>query len=293
MSIWLLVFALISTFSFSLQWALTSKYARLGDPLIVGTYRWLSLIIIMLPLLLFANIEDILRIWEFQLYLIPAGFCAAFSVWMRYIASQSLPVGISNMFVSLSSIITSVIIGFIFFDEFLSPTILFLIAIIVSGGIVISIGKVNFTHLKNEHFFLWMLFALASWIWGTISVMFMIQVSRELSPFVSGYFWEVYIGIAGLIILLLKNLITREKFQVISLPDFRNVFLASTPTLVWTWCLALASLHWPVGLISTVSVVGIIFSTILWVLLFWEKLKTIQYIGMIVIIVGILWIKLL
>jgi len=293
MSIWFWIFAIMSTFSFALQWALTSKYARLGDPLTVWTYRWLSLIIIMLPLLLFANMGDILRIWEFQIYLIPAWFLAAFWVWMRYIGNQSLPVGISNMFVSLSSIITSVSIGFLFFREFLSLYVLLLIGIITIGGIIVSVGKVDFEHLRNEHFFKGIWFSLASGLCGTTSVMLMIQVSRELSPFVSGYFWEVYIGIAGLIILLLKNGIYHEKFQIISVHDFKNIFLASSPTLVWTGCLSLASLYGPVGVISAVSVLWIVFSTFLGIILFHERLKAIQYIGMGIIMLGILWIKLI
>lgn len=292
MSIWFWVFAILSTFSFSLQWALTAKYARDGDSLSVWTYRGLSLIIIMLPLLLFTDIESIFQVVNYKQYLVPAWFLAAISVWMRYGSNRFLPVGLSNVFVSISSILTALVFWFLVFQESLSIYVVLLIWLTTCWWIIVSLTKVKFEHLDNEYFFKWIALALISWILWTSSVMLMIKVSRELNPFVAWYFWEVSIWLASLFILIIRNRLSENSFEKVSMSRFVKIFFASSPTLIGTWSLALAGIYGPVGIVSAVSVLWIVFSTILGIALFQEKLKPLQYFGILIIMIGILWIKL-
>ena len=291
MSILFWVFAILSTFSFSLQWALTAKYARDGDPLSIWMYRSLSLIITMLPLLFFSNFENIGKILLFQEYLIPAWFLAGIWVWLRYQSNLYLPVWLSNICTSVAGIFTAVIVGLLFFAENLSILIILCIIVTILGWIIVSLSKTNFHHLDNVNFLRGIFFASLSGIIGTGSVMLMVHVSRELDPFVAWYFWEVEIGIALVIIAYTRNYFFDWAITKISRDWFYKILLASSPTLLGTWWLALASIYWPVWVLSVVSVLGIVFSVILWIILFWEKLKLLQYIGIIIIVAWILWIK--
>jgi len=293
MSIWFWIFAVLSTFSFSLQWALTAKYAREWDPLSVGTYRGLSLIVIMFPLLFLSNIESIRQVTGFLQYLIPAGFLAAISVWMRYSSNKFLPVGLSNIFVSIFSIVTALLFGLLLFNESLSFFVTLCILITTFWGILVSLVKVNFSHLDNEYFTRGIILSSLSGILWTSSVMLMIKVSRELNPYVAWYFWEVSIWIASLFILLIRRKLFNWTIETIWFTRFIKIFFASSPTLVGTWSLALAGIYWPVWVVSAISVLWIVFSTILGIILFWEKLKSLQYIWICIIILGLLWIKLI
>jgi drug/metabolite transporter (DMT)-like permease len=258
----------------------------------IYTYRSLSLAISMLPLLFFSSIENISNIYKYQLELSLASFSAAFWVWFLYISYKFLPIWIVTSIRSLSTVISAIIAWYLLFDEKLTIITILFVIITIIWGLIISLSKVNFEHLDNKWFFRWIILAIFGWMLSATALTFMVKVSRELDPFVSWYFWELEIWIACLIILLFRKYFLKWKIEKISKKDFSKILLASSPTLIWTWSFALASLYWPIWIISAFWVFWIAISTIFWIYLFKEKLKLVQYLWIFIIIFWLLWIKL-
>ncbi|MDD3301966.1 MAG: DMT family transporter [Candidatus Gracilibacteria bacterium] len=284
--------ALLSTIGYNLQWALNTKFGRKGDSLSMGTYRSLSLAISMLPLLLFSSTKNILIIYNYQFELILSSISAGIGVWFMYISMKSLPIGITTSFRSVFSVLTTIVGGFLLFGESLSLITIIFVLVILIGGVIISLSKVKFNHLINDNFYVGIILASISGILSAIALTLMVKVSRELDPFVSSYFWEFEIGIVLLIILLIRNKVYKGKIEKISKKDFLNIFTASSPSLIGTGCYAFASTIGPIGIVSSIGVLGIAFSTIFGIFLFKEKLSFKQYFGIFIIIIGILGLKL-
>lgn len=293
MNIWFWVFAIASTFWFALQWALMTKFARKGDSLSMSSYRSLALWISMLPLLLFSTPENIVAIIDYQFELLIAGICITLNVWALYASYNSLPIGISGAFRTLLTTVTSITFWWFIFQEFLSLGTIIFIAISVSGGILLSISRSNFTHLDTKNFWKGMLLASFSGIFSAIAIIIVVQVARDLDPFVAWYFWELEAGLVSLMILYGRYLFKGQPIEKITKQDFGKIFLVTSPTLVGTMGLAFASVLGPVGVVSAIWVFGIVFITIFGVIFFWETLKMLQYLGIIIIVVWLVWIKLL
>lgn len=290
LTFWLL--AILSTFWYNLQRAFNTKFARKWDALSMWTYRSLSLAISMLPLLFFSNIQNIIGVYKYQFELILASFSAAFWVWFLYIAYKFLPIWLVAGFRSLATVLSAILFWYLLFNERLTIITIIFVLITIIWWIIISISKVNFEHLDNKWFYKWIIIAIFGWILSAIALSLMVKVSRELDPFVSWYFRELEIWLACITILFFRKKFLKWKIEKISKKDFLKIFLASSPSLIWTWAYALASLYWPIWILSAVWVLWIAISTLFWIILFKEKLKLIQYFWMLIIILWIIWIKL-
>jgi len=293
MSIWFWIFAILSTFWFALQWALMTKYVRKWDSLSMTTYRSLSLGISMFPLLLLSSPKNILAIAWYQLEILLSGICIILNVWCLYASYKVLPIGISGAMRSLFSTVWAIIFWIIFFREYLDTYSIWFILVAIIWGIILGAAKSDFSHLDATGFFKGIMLSWLSWVLSALAVVIMVQISRDLDPFVVSYFWELEAWLIGCIFLYIRYIYSGQKVERISQKDFLKILWASSPTLIGTLCLALAGTLWPIWIASAVGTLWIVFITIFWVILFKEKLRFIQYLGMWIIIFWILWIKLI
>jgi len=282
---------IISALGFALQYAFITKFVRSWDALSMSAYRSLSLWLSLLPLLLFTTQANILAVLDYQVELISAAIAAWFSVWLYFYSMKSLPLGVSYSIRYLTSVLASLVISWFLFYESISLTTFGFISLGLAWGIYLSIFKVNFTHLESKWFYTAICWAIISGFMLSLGLMLMSKVARELDPFVAWYFWELEAAIVFVIMLLLRWIFTWQKVEKISGKDFGKILLACSPTIVGTWGFALAVLYGPAWVASALSVVGVIFTTIIATLFFKEHLKLYQYIAILVIIIGIFGIK--
>ena len=281
----------ITILGFAIQAVLTSHIVRQIDTLSGSMYRSIALIFIMLPLLLFTDIESISQIWQYQSQLIPAALAWAFATWFSYSAVKKLPMGISASLKTITSVIGSLVLGWIFFQEYFTWIAIASIIIMLIWGIIISNSNTKFDHLDNDNLIKGILYSFIAWLLGSITVFFMINVSRELDPYVAGYFWEAQIAIALIIMVFVRKAFFNGKIEKISKKQFRNIAIASSLTLPATWAMAVAGTMWDFAIISVMLTLIIVVITIIWALFFKEKLNKPQYIGIAVIFIWVLWVR--
>ena len=286
-----IILALFSTFGYALQNALMTKFTRKWDSLSMTVYRSLSLWITMLPLLLFSKIENISFIYEYQFELILSSFCIIINIWVLYESYKYLPIWVASGLRSIGTVLTTIIISLFILNEKLNFLVIGFIFITLFWWFILSAYRNNFNHLDNSKFLKWLIFTLISGILSAIALVIMVKVSRNLDPFVSSYFWELEAWIVWVFVLFFRQKVFKKNIEKIWLKDFGKIVLASSPTFIGTMCFAIASLYWPVWIISAIWVLGIVFNIIFGIILFKEHLKIIQYFWVVLVMTGIIWIK--
>ena len=281
----------ITILGFAIQAVLTSHIVRQIDTLSGSMYRSITLIFVMLPLLLLADIETISRVGQYQSQLIPAAIAGALATWFSYSAVKKLPMGISASLKTITSVIGSLILGWIFFQEYFTPIAIVSIVIMLIGWVIIWNSKTKFDHLDNEKLITGIIYSFIAGLLGSITVFFLVSVSRELWPYVAGYFWEVEIAIALIVMVLLRKVFANGKIEKISKKQFRNIAIAASPTLPATWAMAVAGTLWDFAIISVMLTLIIVVITIISAIFFKEKLGKMQYIGIAVIFIWVLWVR--
>ena len=119
------------------------------------------------------------------------------------------------------------------------------------------------------------------------------EAARQYNPLVVAYFWEVQIGLCLMLIGFLRWGIFKKPLQKVSLSTFGKILLVCSPTLIGTAGFALAVNYGPIGIAGAISVGGIFISALLSLWIYHEKPKSIEWIGMAIIALGILGLKLI
>lgn len=283
--------AFASMFGYAIQDILLVKYARKIDALSLAIYRNTSFIITLLPLLFFTSFEHIKAAASFYDQILLSGISGACAVWLGFQTYRYLPVGIFSGLGKSIIVITLTAFGYFFFDETISLKTFALICFILGSTLYLGIQKNHMPHLKKKTVLGFLYGTLSSFV-AAISIFLMIKTSRELNPYVAGYFWETTIGIIALLFGITRSILTKRKIQKVKPQTFFKITLAASPTLVGTGSLAIAATLGPVGIVSTISVASIIVVTLLAHYLYNEKLTKKQWTGIAMVTLGIVVLKL-
>jgi len=119
------------------------------------------------------------------------------------------------------------------------------------------------------------------------------KVSREVGPFVAGYFWESAVGCFAALFIALRRSLTGRSIERVSGADFRRIFLFSAPTLLGTGAAGLAFTLGPFGIMRAISSASILITVLLGFLFFAEKLTRAQWVGIGMVILGIMALRLM
>jgi drug/metabolite transporter (DMT)-like permease len=244
----------------------------------------------MLPILLFVEKEDWARTMDFWPEFLGAGIAGAVSLMCVFASLKSLPTGISEAFRRGGVVITLFLFGLFFFHETIFPEQGIFVAVILISGFILAFQKNDFAHLdKNttKGIFVGMIGAILA----AVSIFLMSKAARELNPFISGYVWEIVIGLCALIIVLLRHWCSKFKFQKISWGEFGRIALVSSPTLIGTGCSALAVTLGPIGILHTIGAGGIFATLILSHFLYAEKIRLSQWILILIMATGMVGLK--
>ncbi len=147
------LFATISILSYGIQIPLLSKYARNIDSLSTTIYRNVSLIFTMAPVLFFVPKDAFSQLPDYFWFLALASGAGALAFILNMTASTYLPISIGNSLRRVSQIITSVVLGMIFFNEYLSTYQIVLIGLMTLGAVTLTTPKPDVSHLKKQNVF--------------------------------------------------------------------------------------------------------------------------------------------
>lgn len=287
----LLIMALVS---YSLQGNLLIKHARKLDGFQVSMYRGLSLLIIMLPLLAFAPQESYRQILTLSHigWLFSAGILGYIANATSMQTSKYLPIGILNAINESGKTLLYIGIGILIFKEHLSWLQIIIISILILCATLLATRRSHVHSITpNIPKGLFLLFISMTSGVGTISIMG--WLAKSINPFTVGYFWEAFIGIAGVSIILITKSIQKKPFPSISWKQFKHIFWATSPTLIGTGCFTSALAIGPLSIGGAIMTGGVFVSTILAWIMYHEKLGKTQWTLILIIIACIAGLKLI
>jgi len=278
---------IISFIGYAVQGTLMAKYARQMDGLSTVVYRSGSLIFTMLPLLFFASWSEIRGISDYWLEISLASITAVVGSALSFYSMKFMPVGIKNVFSKVIGTLWAIILGFLLFHETITVAQAILMFFILFASYMLSREKNDFDHLDNN---IWkgLILTFFSQIIVGVSFYYVSYVSRELSPYVAGYFWEALIGVFAIIIVTLRPLYDGKKLYKISLREFLKIAGICSLTLFGTGGFLYAVNHGNYA-ITNVLMNGSIFVSILVAhYAFHEKMTKKQWIWILALIAGII-----
>jgi drug/metabolite transporter (DMT)-like permease len=279
--------AIILSFTgYAVQGTLMAKYAREMDGLSTVVYRSGSLIFTMLPLLFFASWAEICGISDYWLEISLAGITAVVGSALSFYSMKFMSIGIKNVFSKMIGTIWAIILGFLFFHETITLAQGILMFFVLVSGYMLSREKNDFEHLDNN---IWkgLVLTFLSQIIVGVSFYYVSYVSRELSPYVAGYFWEALIGIFAIIIVIFRPLYDGKKLHKISLSEFWKIAAICSLTLFGTGGF-LYAVNIGSYAVTNVLMNGSIFVSILVAhYAFHEKMTKQQWIWIVALVAGI------
>jgi drug/metabolite transporter (DMT)-like permease len=201
-----------------------------------------------------------------------------------------LPVGIATaLAMSLATVVTT-LLSYGIFEEAFRLRQLALMVLILFGVFILGSARSTGTLPKEYHLLRGVVNCiLFGFMMGTAFVLVGFA-SRLFPPFIVGYLWEFIIGIIAVLIAVGRGYCGREGFEILSGRNIFKVVLYSSPTVVGTGAFVLATTMGPMGIVTAISAMSMVFGSIFARLLYGEKLSFFQWIVMILIcaMVGVL-----
>ncbi len=275
---------------YALQSTLLVHYARKIDSLSMGFYRNISFTITLLPLLFFTTPDGIMSsLGEWQLWIFSC-LSGVISLAIGFASLQYIAVGISSSIGKAAEVIFLSSLSWVFLQETISGASLLLIAIIIVTAVWLGFQKNPMQHLTNETL-KGLGLVIISVACKCVSSFIFLTISRVSDPLASSYIWETGIGIANALVLLLRSMFFKTHLQRISLRKFGAIALCSSPTLIGTGLLAMAVRLGPIGVASAISCASLIVTSLLAWRWYGERLRQTQWIGILVIALGVALLK--
>jgi drug/metabolite transporter (DMT)-like permease len=283
-------FAIGSMLGYAIQQTLLVHHARRIDGLSLAFYRNISFVVTLLPLLFGASAEDFRHVLVHWQMLLASGVAGAVYLALLYSSYKFFSVGVGTSISRALSTISIAAFGWLLLGEKLPPASLLLIGIILIGVVLLGLQHTHVPQLDNR-FALGVLYIAL----GTIPIAFLTYVlavlSREGSPFVSGYFWETSIAVACAVLLLLRSVFFGKHVQRVSWRTFLIIAACSAPTLIGTGLVSLAQRDGPIGIVNAIGSGLLVISALLAWILYHERLSKGEWASMLLILAGIVGLK--
>lgn len=283
-------YAIGSMIGYSLQSVLMVHYCRKMDGLSTATYRGLSFIITLTPLLLGRTITDIAELHIYWKWLLIAGTAGGISLGLMYSALNYLPMGVAGSLNKGFGTLTILFLAVTVLGEVIDRRTLILIVIILLGTVALGMQKNHHEHLENSRIRGAILSALAS-IPFAITITIFSFLSRSHNPWVVGYFWEVSVGIGALALVIIRWLLTGQGVARISMKDFCLLALCGSPTLIGTGLFGLATKIGPMSIVSSIGTASLVVTSLIAWLFYREPLRMKQWLSIGIVLAGVVGLK--
>lgn len=282
----------ISFISFGIQMPLMVKYVRLHDGIVVTTIRNLSLIVTMLPFLLFASTAEIIAVFPYLPQIMFASFLGTLSFIAALNASKYIPVGITYATRQVIYVSLTLALGYLFMNEVLSTTQVVLLLTIITLGVALSFTKSTHAHLKPEDARKGIALALFAGTFHAGTFFFFTEVARAVNPLVASYFWEVFVGVFALCIYGAKRYFTSyTQPLLIHQRDMRHLVLIGLLTLSGTGGYSIAVNYGPFALATGLVTLSTVVAMLVAWTVFGERLSKIQVLLILTIVAALIAIK--
>ena len=278
--------ALLSMFGWAFQNTLLVRHARKMDGLSLAFYRNVSFFVTLSPLLIGASREDILAVLAFWPHLLLVGMCGGLFLALHFTVYRYIPVGVATSMNRAIVILLVALVSTVYMGESLSNVEVLFICIIASSALLLGWCKNDMDHLKNN-----VLVGIGIIVLGAIPLLITKQIitvmSREASPLITGYFWEISIAIGAFVVIGLRRLCTGEKLERVSRAQFLDIAACSAFTLVGTGCYTLGVSIGSFAIAEAIGAGGLAVGSLFAWKLYGERLRTTQWLCILLIVFGI------
>lgn len=273
----LFAISLLAAFAYALQGTLMASCYREMEQLSAVAYRGLSLIVSMSPILLLAPAEAYSAIPQFIPSILAASLLAALANLAAAHAYCHLPVGIASSLTMSFATLTTAVLGFFFLNDPVTGEQLLLIGLMLLA--IGCLGRSNSTGplpLKHDPLRGVGYSALFGVLIGS-SYGFLTDASQGTHPFIAGFLWETVIGCIAVLLAFGRRRLGGLGLAPVSPEKFRRILYYSAPTAVGTGCFAYASAGGSIVIASALLSTIMVFSTLLAMVIYREKLSTVQW----------------
>ena len=275
---------------YALQNVLLVKYARRMDGLSLTFYRNISFLVTLLPLLLFSSPQEIAEVLTHWRALLISGVAGGVYLAIVFETYKYITIGVSHTIKRAAITVLMTLTGLLLYGEVLSTLAFLLIAIIVLACIWLGMQHVHSPHISQNILFGVTLSILCAFP-VIITKIVLTDISRVADPLASGYFWEAAIGMATVVIILLRWMIFRKGLTRVDRKTLLGITACSSPVLIGTGCYALALSMGPIALVSAIGSGSLIVTGTFGWLWYHEKLSRSQWVAMVLILIAIAWLK--
>jgi drug/metabolite transporter (DMT)-like permease len=280
------LYAIGSMAAYALQNTLLVRHARSMDGLRVAFYRNLSFVFTLSPLLLWAapgEVSSVLSRWP---TLLLAATTGGVSLWLMFGSFKYLGASFSSALTISITTLSTVAFGWAVFDERPSMKMLALILLIIAGVLTFGLNYKHFPHLDSK-FLLGVTCALGGGFLNSFSKFTVSVLSRQAGPFASGYFWEVSIGFACVVLVLIRQFFHRQPLHKATPGELVTIAACASPTLVGTGLFCLAVKEGPVAVVGAIGSSALVVVSLLAWSLYGERVTPKQWIAISMILLGV------
>lgn len=241
--------AVISMFGFALNYALITKLIRWLPIFQSIAYRGFSLALSLSPWLLFVPYEHFAMIGQHIFVILLWSISTVTSLFLYFHAIKESPIGITSASRTTIWVISFWVFWAVLFQETLTTTQWFLIGLVALLNIILWLLRTTFKEARQSIILpLWM--SVISWMLLAVWLTCMSKVSQEYSPILSGYIWEVGIWLIWLICSWIFWEASKKNF---SWETYKNMLIASSSTVLWTYWFAIAVTLWPLAIAGAIQ----------------------------------------
>lgn len=271
---------IVATVAYAVQNTLIGGLVRKHDLGVVITWRGLSLLVVMAPLLWFAAPGGLARlggVWGWALMACAlagvANACAALAV-------QRLPVGIANALTQGLSALCTLALAMLFLGEQPGGSQLAWIAAVL--GSVAFLGAASGRGekpVRRADVLIGLGAGLGFGLSMSAALLALKKVTEGSDPFVAAWAWEGGIGLCCLAALLLRRGVKTAAPVAAPKAVLARIALCSSPTVLGTGCYTYATTLGGIGVASAVlATIMVVAAVCAW--LFWrERLTLVQWVA--------------
>lgn len=280
------LFAIGSMAAYAFQNTLLVHHARRIDGLSLAFYRNVSFIVTLSPLLFWSSPGEISAVLSRWPTLLLAATTGGLSLWMMFGSLKYLGTSFSSALTISITTLSTVAFGWAVFDERPSVKMLGLIFLIVAGVLTFGLNYEHFPHLDSK-FLLGVSCALIGGFLNSFSKFTVSVLSRQVGPFASGYFWEISIGIACVVLAVLRQLLYGQSVYKATPKECLTIALCASPTLIGTGLFCLAVKEGPVAIVGAIGSSALVVVSLLAWSLYGERVTPKQWIAILLILLGV------
>lgn len=283
--------AMGSMLGYTIQWVLLTRPARSMDGLSLAFYRNISFIITLAPLLLGTDGAGIMNVLSHWKLLAASGVSGGVFLSLYYTSLRYIPLGMATAFnrgisAMLLTLATATIIG-----ERFSGIAMLSIAAAIFGTLTLATGRSHlYTHLTNHPWRGFLLVSTGS-VFMTFTIFTQGVLSKITNPLAAGYFWEVFIGLGCIPLLIGRRLTTGHAIERINPKKFCIIALYASPTLAGTGLISLATSQGSIAIANVIGTVSIVLTALIAWMFHKEPLKRSQWLSIILILCGAIGLK--